>query len=292
MEDTQTKKAISKQTKLILALQAAMLAVIIKQISEPVNTDSPSMWASEKYAEKNKVGEDLRTIAKSGLEASLIAAALIALNSYELGEKTAEKTVKTAYRNAQRQATRDLIAKGHRTKVPKKVTPQAEAHMREAEMIVRGLRGGMVTQGTTLYSRTVTRISDLTVSHRELSIEQATKLILSDLRNSPKGIGGFVDKAGRKWKDEAYLKMALQAIASNAHREGLVSTYVDNDERYVVVGSCKKNGFGGHPCKKCVPWVGRVIDLTGDGTGADATYAQAKDSPLFHPYCDHDLSLP
>jgi hypothetical protein len=115
-------------------------------------------------------------------------------------------------------------------------------------------------------------------SSLSLSRIQAAQKALDGL--TAHGITGFTDKVGRNWDLASYVEMATRTAVSNmwddlltraAQRSGLdlVCTYTHSTE-----GSCPL----------CIPWLGRILSLSGTDTGYPSL-ADAKAAGFRHPSC-------
>jgi Phage minor capsid protein 2 len=111
-----------------------------------------------------------------------------------------------------------------------------------------------------------------------LSRIQAAQQALDDLAEH--GITGFTDSAGRDWDLTSYVEMATRTAVSAlwddlyngaAIRSGhdLIETYTHSTE-----GSCLK----------CIPWLGKVLSLTGASEGYP-TLDEARAAGFRHPSC-------
>ncbi|KAB1443068.1 phage minor capsid protein [Pseudodesulfovibrio senegalensis] len=92
----------------------------------------------------------------------------------------------------------------------------------------------------------------------------------------------FTDRAGRKWKPEGYLRMVSRTLMAQAQRESHEAAYTEAGVDLVKVS------IHGTKCKKCNPWEGKVLSLTG-ATKGHATVDDARKAGLFHPNCKHRL---
>lgn len=115
-----------------------------------------------------------------------------------------------------------------------------------------------------------------------------------------RGITGFTDSSGRRWSLPAYVEMATRTVGQRAavaaHEDRLASmghnlVYINGPEA---------------TCRRCRPFVGEVLSLAGPTgtvtvahqlTGEPvevqvvATVDEARARGLFHPNCEHTLSL-
>ena len=92
----------------------------------------------------------------------------------------------------------------------------------------------------------------------------------------------FVDRAGRQWAPEKYLRMVSRTLMSESQREAHEAAYVEAGVDLVKVS------VHGTTCPKCAPFEGKVLSLTG-ATEGKTTVAEARAAGLFHPNCKHRL---
>ena len=81
-----------------------------------------------------------------------------------------------------------------------------------------------------------------------------------------KGLSGFTDRAGRQWDLVTYLEMATRTAVSNAYDDEVIAEQLraGHDLIYTLTHSTEGS------CPLCVPWLGRVLSLTGASTGTAA----------------------
>lgn len=91
----------------------------------------------------------------------------------------------------------------------------------------------------------------------------------------------IIDAAGRKWKTETYVKMAVQTNAMNAHREAAKNTGIEEGAYYGVISS--------HQAKDaCRHYEGMVVALAAHYATDNIPYVEdLPRSEIFHPYCKH-----
>lgn len=127
-----------------------------------------------------------------------------------------------------------------------------------------------------------------------LSRIQAAQKALDQLADE--GITGFTDRAGRDWDLVSYIEMATRTAVSNAYDDLQNRALVRGGHDLVFVYSLSPEGS----CPHCLPWLGKVLSLTGATTGdvavtlADgtiwhgtvhATLAEARQTGFRHPSC-------
>lgn len=127
-----------------------------------------------------------------------------------------------------------------------------------------------------------------------LSRIQAAQKALDDLTG--RGITGFTDRAGRNWDLLAYVEMATRTAVSNAYDNLQAAAMIRGGADLVLAVTFSPEGS----CPRCLPWLGKVLSLTGATTGTakitDAagtvvshevagTLAEAKAAGFRHPNC-------
>lgn len=110
------------------------------------------------------------------------------------------------------------------------------------------------------------------------------------------GIKAFTDRAGREWSLRAYVEMATRTAVSNAYDNLQNTALVRAGHDLVLVYSLSPEGA----CPHCLPWIGKVLSLTGQTTGpvavttaaggtfhgsVHATLAEARATGFRHPNC-------
>lgn len=107
---------------------------------------------------------------------------------------------------------------------------------------------------------------------------RAAQSMLDDLAEH--GITGFTDKAGRRWDIASYAEMATRTVVSNAWDDMQAKAAARAGIDLADIGTYSQEGS----CPACLPWLGRVISLTGETAGYP-TLAQAKAAGFRHPSC-------
>jgi len=114
-----------------------------------------------------------------------------------------------------------------------------------------------------------------------------------------RGITGFTDRAGRRWRLSSYVEMAARTNAQRAAIQGQVDRLDTLGVRLVYVSDAPQE------CRLCRPWEGRIL-RTDDGplqvrtmhatrdvevtVEAAATLDQARAAGFQHPNCRHSVS--
>ena len=102
--------------------------------------------------------------------------------------------------------------------------------------------------------------------------------------SASQGITAFIDKSGRSWNMATYCEMLTRTSTMQVFHQAKVNEYLAHGEDLVVVT------YHTPTCKKCAPWGGKILSLTGETKGYP-TMEEAKASGLFHPNCRHTYSL-
>ncbi|MFY7069592.1 phage minor capsid protein [Nocardiopsis changdeensis] len=115
-----------------------------------------------------------------------------------------------------------------------------------------------------------------------------------------RGILGFTDRSGRRWRLSSYVEMATRTASARAAVEGQTSRLEDLGVKYVYVSDHAQE------CQLCRPWEGKIL-FRGEATVGTAapnplrprawvtvhpagTLAEARAAGLFHPNCRHSVS--
>ena len=96
----------------------------------------------------------------------------------------------------------------------------------------------------------------------ETTLRQAIASTLGKVAES--GLAGFVDRAGREWDAEAYVRMDMKTTTANTAREAVFERNADYGNNLIMVSS--------HPGARpgCEPWQGRIYSTDGSsGTVED-----------------------
>jgi hypothetical protein len=125
------------------------------------------------------------------------------------------------------------------------------------------------------------------------SLQTAIRDTISKL--SEKGIPAFVDKAGREWSPEAYVRMDIRTTVANTARQATIDRCLQHGINTVEVSA---HG-GARPL--CAPYQGRIYSLDGssgkvkDGAGTEYDYepltstSWGKKAGLFGINCGHQM---
>jgi Phage minor capsid protein 2 len=127
-----------------------------------------------------------------------------------------------------------------------------------------------------------------------LSRIQAAQKALGTLTGH--GITGFTDRAGRNWDLLAYVEMATRTAVSNAYDNLQNAALIRGGHDLIYTLTHSTEGS----CPLCIPWLGKVLSLTGATTGdaeitdaaglrvrlhVDGTLGEARAAGFRHPNC-------
>lgn len=229
------------------------------------------------------------------------AAAVVASECARRGGASARKTVAAAYRSGRATAVTDLAEElaGDTWLSSRGPDPtRGNAVQALADAIGRELRPAherILPSAMDAYRRAVSAAAARTltgVQSQRQAIQSAWAALVD------RGIGGFTDRAGRRWQLHTYAEMAVRSAVGRAQVEGLVDQWVTDRVRLVYVPDRPRE------CRLCRPYEARTLALYGaTGTVAEpnrktgaitlvdvaATLADARLNGLFHPGCRHTL---
>ena len=152
---------------------------------------------------------------------------------------------------------------------------------------------GQIVRSTIDAYREVIAQTSLLVNTGTLTVDQARRKALDDF--AKRGITGFTDKAGRRWRLDRYAEMATRTATGRAQVAGTLDRLVDDHRDLVIVSDHSGT------CRVCAPWEAKVLSITGASTGRTTdgdgrqvaiagTVADAQAAGLQHPSCRHALT--
>ncbi|NGQ95492.1 minor capsid protein [Brevibacillus sp. SYP-B805] len=95
---------------------------------------------------------------------------------------------------------------------------------------------------------------------------------------------GIIDAAGRRWRPEVYVDMAVRTKMREAHVEATTNEAI---QRGALYGIISRHGA----TDACRYHEGRIIKLSPDAPGNYPTYAELRaTNQIFHPNCRHVIS--
>lgn len=99
-----------------------------------------------------------------------------------------------------------------------------------------------------------------------------------------KGVTGFVDKAGRGWRLESYVEMAMRTGTAKAAVAGHTDRLQEAGQDLVIVSDSPRE------CDLCRPFEGKVLSISGRDPN-HLSVDEARAAGLFHPSCTHSVGL-
>ena len=114
-----------------------------------------------------------------------------------------------------------------------------------------------------------------------ITSREAVQSALDQFAN--RGIGSFVDRAGRTWDMATYAEMA----ALTAIERATIAGYVDTMREYGFDLAQISSHHGA--CPLCEAWEGVVVSVSGETRGYP-TLDEAEGAGCFHPRCLHTIS--
>lgn len=199
--------------------------------------------------------------------------------------RTVNATITRAYSLGQSLAVGDLDDLGVTPRVPDAHWAAVTRIAREVSSTVTGLAPVVLRTVTDVYQRAVAAELGsvlLGARTRRQTAQQVLDRLLGD------GVGGFRDRAGRSWRLESYVEMAVRTGAGQAMVDGHVQTLVASGQDLVQIIP------GPRACPRCDAWAGRVVSLTGVGLDTvgpagrvpvAGTLDDARAGGVFHPNC-------
>lgn len=221
--------------------------------------------------------------------------------------QTIRDAVAAAYRHGSGAALTDLPNEffpasgiGSKAEAARKVIPNtavveaiASALHRDLGRVEGNLLRDTIDAYRSVQAATAARIATGVETRRQAS--QAAWQALVD-----KGITGFTDTAGRRWKLSSYAEMVGRTNVARAATQGQTDRQKSLDIDLVIVSNHSQE------CKLCRPYEGKILAISGP-TGdielehatrddemvtvhVEATLAQAQSAGFQHPNCRHSVS--
>ena len=274
-------------------MEDELLRLIAKQIMKDKGVSDTSAWRIRQLARAGEINQQALAIIDSyaGGISSEIAEAILAAAEGEVGTLDAamlnllsEKGKMTdEQRNMldafQRQSRQELNIENARI---------AESYAQALQEDCNLVNTVMGYQTASAYSECVRETADeldrqavinelnqgsMSVVSGTESLQEATRRTLERL--AVKGIPGFIDKAGREWSPEAYVKMDLRSTMGNTARAAQDARC----DRYGISLIEVSSHMGARP--KCAPYQGRIFSRDGSaGTTNDLEGRPLPYSPL------------
>lgn len=282
MTDKEIARFSAPVIQAYMDMEDELLRLIAKQIVRDKNVSDTSAWRIRQLARAGEINQQALAIIDSyaGGISSEIAEAILAAAEGEVGTLDAamlnllsEKGKMTdEQRNMldafQRQSRQELNIENARI---------AESYAQALQEDCNLVNTVMGYQTASAYSECVRETADeldrqavinelnqgsMSVVSGTESLQEATRRTLERL--AVKGIPGFVDKAGREWSPEAYVKMDLRSTMGNTARAAQDARC----DRYGIQLIEVSSHNGARP--KCAPYQGRIFSRNGtSGTVTD-----------------------
>lgn len=150
----------------------------------------------------------------------------------------------------------------------------------ETVTAVQGTHLGILRQTVDVYRQVIAEASSGVVAGVES--RRAAAQVAMD-RFAAQGIGGFVDRAGRRWDLASYVEMAVRTASGRAQVSGTLDRLSAAGRDLVIVSDHSQE------CPLCRPWEQRILSIS----GTDPRYpsvATATSAGLFHANCRHALT--
>lgn len=119
---------------------------------------------------------------------------------------------------------------------------------------------------------------------RELPEEAAADLMRRELMK--RGLTGFVDRAGRRWRLQTYSRMALKTTASQAQNRGVAEAMSAVGRDLVRVSEHHCDHHPNDPGNPCRMFEGKTFSLFGRTEGVPVLISL----PPWHPQCEHGIA--
>jgi hypothetical protein len=120
---------------------------------------------------------------------------------------------------------------------------------------------------------------------RELPGEAAAELMRQELQQ--RGLTGFVDRAGKRWRLSSYSRMALVTTASQAQNRGVAEAMSAVGRDLVRINLPEGHAGCSHhasdPDSPCRKYEGQVLSLFGQTPRVPVL----EELPPWHPFCEH-----
>ena len=196
-----------------------------------------------------------------------------------LGQQTAKATLPKGAKKLMDQAPRAPLS------LDRGKTVRAPKALHEA---IKQTAPTLMGSGSRLFDEVVKRFAKeppRSDAHRKRMSQE----ILDDFHK--RGLTGFIDRAGRRWKLDTYVEMATRTAANNLAQEAHLKTLVEagyDVVRVNIMPNC---------APQCQPFQGRLLSITGATKGTYhgepivATVSEAIARGYRHPNCRHSAKL-
>lgn len=251
--------------------------VLLRQVAARLRQgiDTPA-WATEKLAQlqmlRTSMARDL-----TALDADLA--------------RVVNGAVQRAYTMGQAQAVADLDDLGLAVRLPDAQWNAITALAYDLQATVTGLAPVVLRSVADAYQQAVSAELGSVLTGAQTR-RQTAQAVLNRLLGQ--GITGFRDTAGRNWRLESYVEMAVRTGAGLSAVAGHTDTLIASGQDLVQVIP------GPRACPICDTWGGKILSLTGAGLetiGPDGrvpvagTLDQARATGFQHPNCRCNIGI-
>ena len=239
-------------------------------------------WAQRKLAELTGISRstehDLNALHRAGAEA-------------------VTETVGQAYSTGALLARVDVATAGRPPGLPEATRRAATRIAAETIGAIAATTTGVLRTLNDAYQRAVADASGavlLGATDRRSAAQSALNRLLGQ------GIGGFQDTAGRAWRLDSYVEMAVRTATGRAAVQGHVEHLTAAGLDLVYVSNSPRE------CPKCRPWEGKILSISGSAVGTIQVLSVVDDTQVRvhiagsldraradgfqHPNCTHSLS--
>ena len=265
-------------------IEDQLLRKIAEQLAKDGNISDTSKWRIRQLARMGQLDREALRLIKSysGVQSEVLYDTLMNAALTEIGY------VDTGMREA---AAKGLIGGDMTIPADRTAVNALTAYQKQAQDDLNMVNTVMGYQATAAYTGAVNNIyyqvhnaldtGTATVVTGSESLQSAIRNTIKEL--SWKGIPAFVDKAGRHWSPEAYVRMDLRTTVGNTARAAQWSRCDNFGVSLIAVDSHP----GARP--KCAPYQGRIFSRDGssgtttDGNGRKITYSPLSSTSYGEP---------
>ena len=248
----------------------------------PANADVAAVWLSARLADTDGLrAQATKIVNATGVSAAEVEAFLA--DAWGIGAAYSDADIAAASQalTGQPTVTVDARVAAPAQRAPRQlVALAAETHASLAATRIPMLRSTLDAYRACVYD--AARL----MTTGTMTMRQAVALATD--RMAARGIGAFVDSAGRTWRPETYAEMALRTAYQRSGNTARVERYTERGYNLVIVSDAPRE------CPLCRPWEGKVlaIDPQDDtsGVAVAGSVAQAQAAGLQHPRCRHQLN--
>lgn len=265
-------------------IEDQLLRKIAEQLARDGNISDTSKWRIRQLARMGQLDREALRLIKSysGVQSEVLYDTLMNAALTEIGY------VDAGMREA---AAKGLISGDMTIPADRTAVNALTAYQKQAQSDLNMVNTVMRYQATAAYTGAVNNIyyqvhnaldtGTATVVTGSESLQSAIRNTIKEL--SWKGIPAFVDKAGRHWSPEAYVRMDLRTTVGNTARAAQWSRCDNFGVSLIAVDSHP----GARP--KCAPYQGRIFSRDGssgvstDGSGRKITYSPLSSTSYGEP---------